>query len=139
MSIQSPWIVVQTKERVPIKHLIIFLDFLPLLIKSGSLFFKIDFVIQSVIVKLGIWDSFSQWFSQICLVEDVHDLNDYLHHLLVKDLLHDNNTNVALELLNCRNHHFFRYNGFDHQMTYIFFLFTNSNFFFAEIVIGNSE
>ena len=76
------------------------LGLLPFLIEDGSLFLQINLIVQGIIVEFRISNSLSNRFNRICLIKYIHSRDNHLHHLLIKDLLHDDNAQVALELLN---------------------------------------
>ena len=61
----------------------------------------INISIESIIVELRILDPLLLWLLLISLMEDVHDLDCHHNAFLTKAIIHYNDSNIVLELMDC--------------------------------------
>jgi len=105
VGIESPRVVEQSEEGVPVELLPDPLGMVPLLVEDLGLFAQVDIVIQGIVVKISVWDPLSARLGLVRLVEDVHNLDNALDHPLVNESLIDDDRDVALELDHNAGHH----------------------------------
>lgn len=71
----------------------------PLMIEDLCLLLQVHVVIQGIVVELRVCQSLLLGLKLVALLENIHDLNDCLHHVLLEYFLHDDNCDVEVELL----------------------------------------
>ena len=76
----------------------------PFVVENLSLFLQINVIVECIIVKLRIMQSFILGLTLVSLIKDVENFNDSLHDLLLENLVHYHNCNVKLELRNDLSH-----------------------------------
>mgnify|MGYP007078110684 CR=1 FL=1 len=119
VGVQCPRIIVQSEEGMTVEHCAVALGSRPLAVEDLRLLSQVHLVVQCIVVELGRAHALRGRLGQVGGVEDVHDLNHVLHHLLVNDLLNNDNRDVRLKLQNCIRHHVLREASDDHLMSHL--------------------
>jgi len=99
ISIECPWVIIESEETMSIKYSIMLFGWSPFLIKDGGLLTKINIIVKCIVIEVWIRQFVILWLSVVRLIENVHDLNNLLHHILLEDLLHDYDSDVKLKSL----------------------------------------
>ena len=82
VGVQSPRIIIERKERMPIEFPVIVLCRVIFLNIDFGLFSQIYVMVQGIVIKLLIFDLFLLGPDPISLVEDVHDFDGKLDNVL---------------------------------------------------------